>query len=257
MTKPRQMNYLLPGGISAELFLGCCLEVMPKIQEHSVDLILADVPYGTTRCKWDEIIPVPQMWNQIKRVLKPGGVVLLHAAQPFTAVLTCSNLDWFKYEIVWEKGNATGFYNAKLQPLRAHEHVLVFCSSVGTYNPQMTHGHQRKTSVRKKTGSECYGEGNKGTVYDSTCRYPRSVQFFSSDKQRRKLHPTQKPLALAEWLIKTYSNPGETVLDFCFGSLTTGIASLNTGRNFIGIEEKLKYFEIGVNQLSMLMEDVA
>ncbi len=240
---------------NARLIFGDCLEVGGIIQDSSIDLVLADVPYEVTQCSWDAIIDITKMWELIKRVIKPNGVVLLHAAQPFTAVLTCSNIPWFKYEIVWEKGNATGFYNAKKQPLRAHEHVLVFCDGVGAYNPQMTHGHPRKTASRKKTGSECYGEGSKGTVYDSTSRYPRSVQFFSSDKQRRKLHPTQKPMALAEWLIKTYSNPKDTVLDFCFGSCTTGIAALNTGRKFVGIEKTPKYFEIGVRQISQIDKD--
>ncbi|MGR6502856.1 DNA-methyltransferase [Shewanella sp. Koi 1] len=240
---------------NARLILGDCLEVGSIIQDSSIDLVLADVPYEVTQCSWDAIIDITQMWELIKRVIKPNGVVLLHGAQPFTAVLTCSNLPWFKEEIVWEKGNATGFYNAKKQLMRAHEHVLVFCDGSGTYNPQMTQGHPRKTASRKKTGSECYGEGPKGAIYDSTSRYPRSVQFFSSDKQRRKLHPTQKPMALAEWLIKTYSNPNDTVLDFCFGSCTTGIAALNTGRKFVGIEKAPRYFEIGMRQISQIDKD--
>lgn len=239
---------------NAHLIAGDFLNVASIIPDRSIDLVLADVPFGTTRCKWDEIIPLAPMWEQIKRIIKPNAVVLLHGAQPFTSVLGCSNLPWLKEEIVWEKGNATGFYNAKKQLMRAHEHVLVFCEGRGTYNPQMTHGHKRKTATRKQTGSECYNEGSKETVYDSTSRYPRSVQFFSSDKQRRKLHPTQKPLALAEWLIRTYSHPGDTVLDFCFGSCTTGLASLNTHRKFIGIEKVKKYFDIGVQQINSIKE---
>lgn len=227
------------------LLHGDCLELMKSIPDNSIDLIYADVPYGTTRCAWDEVIPLIPMWEQLKRIIKPNGVIAMHAAQPFTSVLTCSNLPWFKEEIVWEKGNATGFYNAKKQLMRAHEHVLIFCNGVGTYNPQMTHGHPRKTSSRKKTGSECYGEGSKGSVYDSTSRYPRSVQFFSSDKQKRKgerINPTRKPVALCEWIINTYSNHGETVLDFCFGSCSSGIASMNTGRNYIGIEQDDEFY---------------
>ena len=220
--------------------LGDCLDILPNIPDHSVDLIYADVPYGTTQCAWDEVIPVKPMWEQLKRIIKPNGVIALHAAQPFTAVLTCSNLEMFKYEIVWEKGNATGFYNAKKQPLRAHEHILIFCDGVGTYNPQMTHGHARKSSVKKPHKSDVYNVSKVETTYDSTSRYPRSVQFFSSDKQKRKrkgINATRKPVALCEWVIKTYSNEGETVMDFCFGSCSSGKASRNTGRNYIGIEK--------------------
>lgn len=243
-----------------KLMLGECLDILPSIPDHSVDLIYADVPYGTTQCAWDEVIPVRPMWEQLKRIIKPNGVIALHAAQPFTAVLTCSNLEMFKYEIVWEKGNASGFFNAKLQPLRAHEHILIFCDGVGTYNPQKTYGHQRKTAGRKTVNSGVYGKAVKKTHYDSTERYPRSVQFFSSDKQTRKrkgINPTRKPIALCEWVIKTYSNEGETVLDFCFGSCSSGIASRNTGRDYIGIEkDKVQYLD-AVSELRVINAEAA
>ncbi|MCT8874183.1 DNA-methyltransferase [Shewanella xiamenensis] len=228
-----------------KLLHGDCLELMKEIPDNSIDLIYADVPYGTTRCAWDEIIPLMPMWEQLKRIIKPNGVIAMHAAQPFTSVLTCSNLGMFKYEIVWEKGNATGFYNAKKQPLRAHEHILIFCDGIGTYNPQMTHGHKRKAAVKKPHHSDVYNPSKVETTYDSTSRYPRSVQFFSSDKQKRKgekINPTRKPVALCEWVINTYSNHGDTVLDFCFGSCSSGIASMNTGRNYIGIEQDDEFY---------------
>lgn len=230
------MNYELKPGDS--------IEQMRTIPDGSVDLILADLPYGTTRCKWDSIIPLPPMWEQYRRVIKPRGAIVLTAAQPFTSALVMSNPEWFCYDWVWEKGNATGFLNSKRAPLRAHESVLVFCAGQPTYNPQMTHGHVRKVTKRKTVDTECYGEGNKLTEYDSTSRYPRSVQFFSSDKQRSKLHPTQKPLALMEYLVRTYSNPGELVLDNAMGSGTTGVACRKTGRRFIGIDNNPDYFAI-------------
>lgn len=241
--------------MSYKIFEGDCLNVMPNIAPRSVDLVLADMPYQKTRCRWDCLIDIDAMWNEVKRIIKPNGVVLLHADPPFTYTVGNSNLPWFKYEITWEKTAATGFFNAKKQVLRAHEHVLVFCSGQGTYNPQITKGHARKSSVKRKSSNgDCYGANTKELVYDSTDRYPRSVQRFASDKQRRKLHPTQKPIALAEWLIKTFSNEGDTVLDFCFGSGTTGVAAINSGRKFIGIEKDSHFYQVGANELKTAME---
>lgn len=216
---------------------GCCLELMKTMPAASVDLILCDLPYGTTQCAWDAVIDLQQLWAEYLRVARPNAAIVLHAAQPFTSALVMSQPKLFKYEWVWEKGNATGFLNAKKQPLRAHESVVVFYRAQPTYNPQMTHGHERKTTSRKVVGSECYGEGNTLTVYDSTSRYPRSVQVFSSDKQTTALHPTQKPVALAEYLIRTYTNEGDVVMDNCMGSGTTGVACMNTGRHFFGFEK--------------------
>jgi len=232
-----------------QLFLGDCLSLLPNIPDGSVDMVLADPPYGTTQCKWDSVIDLSAMWRELDRVCKPNAAIVMTAAQPFTAQLVCSNIGMFKYEIIWEKGNATGFLNAKKQPLRAHESVLVFYRSQPTYNPQMTTGHPRRTSNRKTVNSECYGSAVSLTQYDSTERYPRSVQFFSSDKQRNSLHPTQKPTALMEWLVRTFSNRGDTVLDFCMGSGTTGVACINTERKFIGMEMDSGIFQTAKDRI--------
>ncbi|HHQ4453013.1 TPA: DNA-methyltransferase [Aeromonas veronii] len=240
--------------MSIDLFHGDCLDLLPTISDGSIDMVLADPPYGTTQCKWDSVIDLAAMWRELERVCKPNAAIVMTAAQPFTAQLVCSNMGMFKYEIIWEKGNATGFLNAKKQPLRAHESVLVFYRQQPTYNPQMTSGHARKTSKRKTVNSECYGKALSLTEYDSTERYPRSVQFFSSDKQRGSYHATQKPVALMEWLIRSFSNPGDVVLDFCMGSGTTGVSCLNTGRNFVGIEKDAGIFNVAVSRLTEAKE---
>ncbi|MCO4171828.1 DNA-methyltransferase [Aeromonas veronii] len=240
--------------MSIDLFHGDCLDLLPTLSDGSIDMVLADPPYGTTQCKWDSVIDLAAMWRELERVCKPNAAIVMTAAQPFTAQLVCSNIGMFKYEIIWEKGNATGFLNAKKQPLRAHESVLVFYRQQPTYNPQMTSGHARKTSKRKTVNSECYGKALSLTEYDSTERYPRSVQFFSSDKQRGSYHATQKPVALMEWLIRSFSNPGDEVLDFCMGSGTTGVACLNTGRNFVGIEKDAGIFNVAVSRLTEAKE---
>ncbi len=232
------------------LVLGDCLERMKEIESGTVDMILCDLPYGTTCCSWDAVIPFEPLWAEYERVIKPNGAIALFCAQPFTSVLACSNLKLFRYEWVWEKPNATGFLNAKKQPLRAHESILIFYKSQPTYNPQKTFGHERKTAKKKLIGSEHYGKQLSVKDYDSTERYPRSVQVFSSDKQKQALHPTQKPVALCEYLIRTYTNYGETVMDNTMGSGTTGVACVNTGRKFIGIEKEAEYFELAETRLS-------
>jgi len=231
------------------LMQGNCLERMKEIESGTVDMVLTDPPYGTTQCKWDSVIDLELMWGEIKRVLKPRGVALLTAAQPFTSVLTCSNMSMFKYDLVWEKPNATGFLNAKKMPLRAHESILVFYDKLPTYNPQMTHGHKRKKSKRKTVNSECYGKALSLSEYDSTSRYPRSVKVVSSDKQKKSFHPTQKPVELMEYLINTYSNESDTVLDFAMGSGTTGVAAKKLNRSFIGIELDENYFNIAKDRI--------
>lgn len=235
---------------NVKLMNGDCIELMRGLPANSVDLILCDLPYGATACKWDSVIPFTPLWEQYLRIAKPNAAIVLHAAQPFTSALIMSQPSLFKYEWIWEKGNATGFLNAKKQPLRAHESVAVFYRLQPTYNPQMTHGHERKTTKRQPANSECYGDGNALTTYDSTSRYPRSVQRISSDKQKTALHPTQKPLPLAEYLINTYSNPGDLVLDNCMGSGTTGVACMSTGRRFIGIEMDEKYFDVASGRIA-------
>lgn len=228
---------------------GCCLERMKEIPGNSVDLILVDPPYGTTMCSWDSVIDLNLMWDQLIRIKKERTAIIFTASQPFTSILVCSNLKMFKYDLVWDKPNGTGFFNAKKMPLRNHESILVFYDKLPTYNPQMTEGHPRRTAKRNNVNSECYGKGFKKTNYDSTSRYPRSIQRFSSDKQKSNFHPTQKPLALMEWLVKTYSNQNDTVLDFAMGSGTTGLACKNLKRKFIGIEKDLKYFNIALDRI--------
>ena len=239
--------------MKCRLMQGDCIDKMKDIESGSIDMVLTDPPYGTTRCKWDSIIDLGLMWEQLKRIIKPNGAIVMTASQPFTSVLTCSNLKLFKYSLVWEKTTATGHLNAKRMFMRAHEDILVFYGKPPTYNPQKTTGHKRKVSSAESK-SNCiktavYGDHGL-TSYDSTERYPRSVIKTSTDKQKSKLHPTQKPVALMEYLIKTYTSEGETVLDFTMGSGTTGVACANLSRNFIGIELDTGYFEMAEKRIT-------
>lgn len=234
-----------------------CFDVFPRLSGGTVDLVCADIPYGTTQCRWDSVLDLQWMWRELYRITKPAAAIVLFSAQPFTSVLVASNLQHWRTEWIWEKGNATGFLNAKKQPLRAHENIEVFYRCQPTYNPQFTHGHERKTSRRKTVNSECYGKALTLTKYDSTSRYPRDVQFFSSDKQAGNYHPTQKPLALVKYLIETYSNPGDTVLDFTMGSGTAGVACQQSGRKFIGIEKDEKIFKTACQRMGIKQECAA
>lgn len=231
-----------------QLHCGDCFDVLPTIETGSIDLVCADVPYGTTECKWDSVLDLERMWSELYRVSRENAAIIIFSAQPFTSILVASNLKHWRSEWIWEKGNATGFLNAKKQPLRAHENIEVFYRRQPTYNPQFTHGHERRTSKRKSVNSECYGKAYTLTEYDSTSRYPRDVQFFSSDKQKGNFHPTQKPVALLQYLIETYSNPGETVLDFTMGSGTAGVACEESGRNFIGIEKDPAIYQVACDR---------
>ncbi len=233
-----------------QLMQGDCLEQMENIGTGTVDMVLADLPYGTTMCKWDSIIPFEPMWEQIERITTDNAAILLFAAAPFDKVLACSNLKLFRHEWIWEKPAATGFFNAKKMPLKAHENILVFYKKLPTYNPQKTTGHVRKTSKAKVVQSECYGKQIGVKSYDSTDRYPRSVITFSSDKQHNNLHPTQKPVALCEYLISTYTNKGDMVLDFCMGSGTSGVAAKNLQRDFTGIEQDDTYYAIAEKRIA-------
>ena len=233
-----------------KLLHGDCLELMSSLADNSVDLICCDMPYGTTNCKWDTTIDLKQLWEHYERITKDTAAILLFAQTPFDKVLGCSNLTDLRYEIIWEKTSATGHLNAKKMPMKAHENILVFYKKLPTYNPQKTTGHVRKTSKTGRTyDSDCYGDESAKPFYDSTDRYPRSVQVFATDKQKSKLHHTQKPLALIEWLIRTYSNEADTVLDNCMGSGTTGKACQNLNRDFIGIELNAEYFGICESRL--------
>ena len=235
-----------------ELHKGNCLEVMKSIPDGSVDMILADPPYGTTACKWDSVIDLPLMWEQLKRIIKPNGAIVMTAAQPFTSVLITSNLRMFHHQWVWDKKFAANFPQAKRQPLRVHEDIVVF-GNVPKYYPQML---KRDVPIKKgaNKGARVFGgvsglgrEDYEGKVYDE--KYPDTILKFSSRDEKRGLHPTQKPVALMEYLIKTYTNEGETVLDFTMGSGTTGVACCNLSRSFIGIEMDGNYFNIASKRI--------
>lgn len=205
---------------------------------------------GTTRCSWDIIIPFEPLWEQYNRIVKKNGAIVLFGSEPFSSKLRLSNLKYYKYDWVWDKVKGTGFLNAKKQPMRNHELISVFYRKQCTYNPQKTYGHIKKKSARKaKHQTDVYGNMKNGNVYESTERYPRSIQVFSTDTQKSSLHPTQKPVALCEYLIRTYTNEGETVLDNSMGSGTTCVAAINTGRKYIGIELKEKYFKIAKRRI--------
>lgn len=236
------------------LIQGDCLEEMDKLIEEGiiVDAIITDPPYGTTVCKWDSIIPFDEMWLRLNKLIKPNGAIVLFGSEPFSSALRMSNIKNYKYDWVWEKTSATGHLNAKKMPMKAHENVMVFYTKLPYYNPQKTSGHTRKVSTAEhKRGSvktEVYGVHGL-TSYDSTERYPRSVLLFPTDKQKIAVHPTQKPVALMEYLIKTYTKENELVLDFTMGSGSTGVACKNTNRHFIGIEKVEKYFNIAKERI--------
>lgn len=242
--------------MSVQLLLGDCLEKMKEIPDGSVDMILCDLPYGTTQCKWDSVLNLEALWQQYKRVAKPSAAIVLFAQTPFDKVLGCSNLSMLKYEWIWEKTAATGHLNAKKMPMKAHENILVFYNKTPTYNPQMLYDQKPTNRFTKRNGDgECYGATVEVSGGGSTTRYPRSVQVFKSDKQKVSLHPTQKPVDLCEYLIKTYSLEGQTVLDNTMGSGTTGVACINTSRNFIGIERDERYFNIAKERIETAKEN--
>jgi site-specific DNA-methyltransferase (adenine-specific) len=223
---------------------------MKDIPSRSIDLIITDLPYGTTNCKWDLTLDLPSLWSAYRRIAKPNAAVLLFAQTPFDKILGCSNIHQLRYELIWEKSNATGHLNAKRMPMKAHENILVFYDKLPTYNPQKTQNHVRKTATKRHNASEIYGSQDFDALeYNSTERYPRSVLAFPSDKQRCAYHPTQKPLALCEYLVKTYSNPNDVVLDSCMGSGTTGVAAVNLNRKFIGVELDGGYFKIAKDRI--------
>ena len=238
-----------------KLIHGDCIEKMKEIPDGSVDMILADPPYGTTACKWDSIIPLEPMWEQLKRVIKPNGAIVMTASQPFTSALVMSNPKMFKYDWCWRKPKGTGHLNAKKMPMRDKEDIVVFYKNPCTYNPQMVAGEPYKAKPgrgcarkSKANGEDCYGKYQDVREDNQGFRYPRQV-IEHPICERDRLHPTQKPVALMEYLIKTYTNEGETVLDFTMGSGTTGVACICEGRNFIGIEKDEKYFQIAVERI--------
>lgn len=242
----------------AALYLGDCLEVMRGLPDASVDMLLCDLPYGTTDCKWDAVIPFHDLWGQYRRLVKPSGAIVLTCAQPFTTALIASNYEDFRYEIVWDKVNRnTGYGNANKMPLRRHENIAVFYRKLPTYNPQMTSGDPyvakrsgRKPGVYANGGLDPQNGINEGT------RYPVSILPIKADiKTEMGLHPTQKPVALMEYLIRTYTNEGELVLDNTMGSGTTGVAALRAGRRFVGIERDENYFGVACQRISEAKSD--
>ena len=224
---------------------GDCIEVMKELPDNSIDMILCDLPYGTTQCKWDTIIPFESLWKEYRRVAKDNAAIVLTAAQPFTSVLVSSNLKEFKYTWVWEKSKATGYLNAKKMPMRAHEDVCVFYKKPPIYNPQMWKSTPyNKGSAHRPT--EVYGKQKEVLVKNDTgLRYPRTVQYFKTAESEGKVyHPTQKPVSLFEYLIKTYSAEGDVILDSCLGAGTTALAAMSCNRNFVGIELDQEYVDI-------------
>jgi site-specific DNA-methyltransferase (adenine-specific) len=233
------------------LYHGDCLQIMPKIDDKSIDMILTDLPYGTTACKWDVIIPFDKLWKQYKRIIKDNGAIVLTASQPFTSALVMSNIKWFKYEWIWEKSKSTGYFDVQYRPMKQHENILIFgkggvsnCS-----NPRMNYfpqGVKLLTKPKKRTGKGIDATSRSGVIAkgeQTQTNFPLSIIGFDSEK--KTVHPTQKPVALFEYLIKTYTNAGDLVLDSCAGVCTTAVAAENTNRRWICIEKELKYCELG------------
>ena len=254
------------------LIQGDCIEALALLKEEGVkvQVVITDPPYGTTKCKWDSVIPLDTMWDSLYGVSYPSTSYIFTASQPFTTTLISSNLKYFKYSLVYEKTTPTGHLNAKIMPLRCHEDILVFGKGKITYNPQKTTGHTRKVSSAKSRAKSITRNNLKDKVYnneieekvtdyDSTERYPRSVLKFSTDKQKSALHPTQKPVELMKYLIKTYANKGDIILDFTMGSGTTGVAVVELNRDedldlkFIGIELDENYFNIAKDRIESVI----
>lgn len=236
-----------------QIYLGDCLELMPKhIENKSIDMILCDLPYGTTVCKWDTVIDFQLLWKQYNRIIKDNGAIVLTASQPFTTKLINSNIKNFRYELIWEKTRPTGFFTAKKQPMKIHENICVFYKKQPTYNPIKTKADKSKIDKRKTlnpTINPYLGGIKKQRVADSGMRYPTSIQKFASLSKKGQ-HPTEKPLNMFEWLIKTYTNEGDLILDNTCGSGTTGLACKNLKRNYIMMEKEKKYYKIAQERLN-------
>lgn len=233
-----------------ELMQGDCLEEMKKIPDGSVDMILCDLPYGTTRNKWDSVIQLDVLWAEYRRIAR--GAVVLTAQTPFDKVLGVSNIGWLRHELIWEKSKATGHLNARRAPMKAHENILVFSKNAPRYNPQMGSGAAYSNCHKPGDAGSNYGKTAHSAVTDRTTRYPRSVLRIQSEM--RPQHPTAKPVALMEYLVRTYTNEGDVVMDNCMGSGTTGVACANTGRRFIGIERDENYFSIAKERIDRAMD---
>lgn len=226
-----------------DLRLGDCLDILPMLPAQSVDAVITDPPYGTTACKWDSVIAFDAMWTQLKRVIRPRGAIVLFGSQPFTSALIMSNPRMFQYEWIWAKHKKVGHLNAQHRPMVGHESILVFGAARPTYNPQGLYPTRR---LNKRTNNGAYGACSKNT-WQTLAGFPHTLLSFKHDKSLG--HPTQKPVALLEYLVKTYTNGDDTVLDFTMGSGTTGVACIQTGRNFIGIEREPHYFTIAQKRI--------
>lgn len=231
------------------LLHGDCLELMKEIPDKSIDFVLTDPPYGTTACKWDVVIPFEPMWKELNRIITDRGVIALFGQEPFSSLLRTSNLEAFKYDWIWDKVKPGAFATAKYAPLKQHEIISIFYKIPGKYSPIMENREKIKKSKiysNSDSASIKYNDG-KQRIYDK--KFPKSILVESNASQKGKIHPTQKPVALLEYLIKTYTLEGETVLDFTMGSGSTGVAAKNLNRNFIGIEKDDKYFEIAKKRI--------
>jgi len=236
--------------MTIDLRYGDTIEQMKLIPDKSIDAIICDLPYGTIQNKWDSIIPFKELWEQYERIIKIDGAIVLTAQQPFTSALIMSNTKIYKYNWVYQKNKSTGFLNAKKQPLNDYEDICVFYKKQCTYNPQMVAAEKTyKRGFVKRKKSDCYGEEKDFEQLETGLRYPKRIQYFNNNKTQEQKHSTQKPIDLFEYLIKTYSNENDTILDNTFGSCTTGIACINTNRNFIGIENNMDYFNISLKRV--------
>lgn len=251
-----------------EIWKGDCLELMQDIPSGSVDMVLCDLPYGISACKWDVVIPFEPLWEQYKRLIKPNGAIVLFGAEPFSSRLRLSNIEWYKYDWKWEKPNGANFLNFKYQPNKVHEDICVFGQAATSfsksgnmiYNPQMEEGkpYNQKNGMQRTDNGNMLGSSVRSKIKqvitnNEGTRYPRSIIKFPLDKSKQ--HPTQKPVPLLEYLIKTYTNAGELVLDNCMGSGSTGVACVNTGRQFIGIEREDEYYQIAKDRISKAQEE--
>lgn len=234
--------------MSVEVIHGDCLAVMPALATGSIDMILCDLPYGTTNCAWDQVIPFEPLWEQYERLIRPNGAIVLTASQPFTSALVMSKPKLFRYSWVWLKSHPTGFLSAKKRPLGKHEDILVFSKGPCRYFPQMTEGKQKVNRsgfvIGERKTQSVYGKSATLSEVKNSTYYPATPLSFSTGARWQSLHPTQKPVALFEYLIRTYTEPGELVLDNCAGSGTTGVAAIQSGRRAILIEQEAKYAQL-------------
>lgn len=240
-----------------KIYQGDCLEVMKEIEDNSVDMILCDLPYGTTQNKWDSIIPLEELWNQYERIIKENGAIVLTSQGIFTAKLMLSNEKTHKYNLIWDKVLTSGFLNANRMPLRVHEDICIFYKKLPNYNPQKVNGKQSHSKGSMKTDiNNNYGNYGKVDNKDilGNLKHPQSIITFQKPHPSKAIHPTQKPVALFEYLIKTYTNEGDLVLDNCIGSGTTAIACLNLNRKFIGIEQSEEYCKIASARIKQFSE---